>query len=317
MAVNGDETTTEVVENGAHNPNSYFEAFAGIVAALDALAKAVTPDDGDDGTPPDEPEKPCCNSYFASFAAIRDALVRLKDATEERLADLVEKDPDFAAWKETYSIALGKGASPASNGIAIGWNSTAGSGTGTGAKDSGAVAVGKAAAALGINAVALGRGAVAGATGARTTQATVQLGAGTNTNDGTLQFRSWQLVNAEGKIPAERLPEIGGMAFVTPTASGGTATLVNKAVNAVALDGTAVAFAFPAAVAGQGRAFIVRLVCTAETAWTLPSGVTFESDDEEVFADVEVGETVALLFSEVAEGRFLVSRKTVKTVSRE
>ncbi|MBQ3807556.1 MAG: hypothetical protein II840_06325, partial [Kiritimatiellae bacterium] len=131
------------------------------------------------------------------------------------------------------------------------------------------------------------------------------------------QFRSWQLVNAEGKIPAERLPEMGGMAFVTPTASGGTATLVNKAVNAVALDGTAVAFAFPAAVAGQGRAFIVRLVCTAETAWTLPSGVTFESDDEEVFADVEVGETVALLFSEVAEGRFLVSRKTVKTVSRE
>ena len=79
----------------------------------------------------------------------------------------------------------------------------------------------------------------------------------------------------------------------------------------------AVAFAFPAAVAGQGRAFIVRLVCTAETAWTLPADVSFESDDEEVFADVEVGEAVALLFSEVAEGRFLVSRKTVKTVSRE
>ena len=316
MAVNGNEIENPVGEE-AHGTNSYFEAFAGIAAALDALAKAVTPDEEDDGTPADEGERPSCNSYFASFRNIIDALGRLKAATEERLVALSEKDPNFAAWKEAYSIGLGKGASPASNGIAIGWNATAGSGTGTGARDSGAVAVGKAASALGIDAVAIGRGAVAGASGNRTTQATVQLGSGTNTADGTLQFRSWQLVNAEGKIPAERLPEMGGMAFVTPTASGGTATLVNKAVNAVALDGTAVAFAFPAAVAGQGRAFIVRLVCTAETAWTLPSGVTFESDDEEVFADVEVGETVALLFSEVAEGRFLVSRKTVKTVSRE
>ena len=316
MAVNGNENENPVGEE-AHGANSYFEAFAGIAAALDALAKAVTPDEEDDGTPADEGERPSCNSYFASFRNIIDALGRLKTATEERLVALSEKDPNFAAWKEAYSIGLGKGASPASNGIAIGWNATAGSGTGTGARDSGAVAVGKAASALGIDAVAIGRGAVAGASGNRTTQATVQLGSGTNTADGTLQFRSWQLVNAEGKIPAERLPEMGGMAFVTPTASGGTATLVNKAVNAVALDGTAVAFAFPAAVAGQGRAFIVRLVCTAETAWTLPSGVTFESDDEEVFADVEVGETVALLFSEVAEGRFLVSRKTVKTVSRE
>ena len=316
MAVNGNEIENPVGEE-AHGTNSYFEAFAGIAAALDALAKAVTPDEEDDGTPADEGERPSCNSYFASFRNIIDALGRLKTATEERLVALSEKDPNFAEWKEAYSIGLGKGASPASNGIAIGWNSTAGSGTGTGARDSGAVAVGKAASALGIDAVAIGRGAVAGASGNRTTQATVQLGSGTNTADGTLQFRSWQLVNAEGKIPAERLPEMGGMAFVTPTASGGTATLVNKAVNAVALDGTAVAFAFPAAVAGQGRAFIVRLVCTAETAWTLPSGVTFESDDEEVFADVDVGETVALLFSEVAEGRFLVSRKTVKTVSRE
>ena len=316
MAVNGNEVENPVGEE-AHGTNSYFEAFAGIAAALDALAKAVTPDEEDDGTPADEGERPSCNSYFASFRNIIDALGRLKTATEERLVALSEKDPNFAAWKEAYSIGLGKGASPASNGIAIGWNATAGSGTGTGARDSGAVAVGKAASALGIDAVAIGRGAVAGASGNRTTQATVQLGSGTNTADGTLQFRSWQLVNAEGKIPAERLPEMGGMAFVTPTASGGTATLVNKAVNAVALDGTAVAFAFPAAVAGQGRAFIVRLVCTAETAWTLPSGVTFESDDEEVFADVDVGETVALLFSEVAEGRFLVSRKTVKTVSRE
>ena len=317
MAVNGDETRPEVTEDGAHDPNSYFEAFAGIVAALDALAKAVTPEEDDDGTPPDEIPASCCNSYFASFKAIQDALVRLKTATEERLAELAEKDPDFAAWKASCSISLGKGADVTSNGIAIGWNSSAGAGTGTGSKDSGAVAVGKAATALGINAVAIGRGAVAGSQSARTTQATVQLGAGANTEDGTLQFRSWQLLNAEGKIPAERLPDVGGMPFVTPTAEGGTATLLNKAVNAVALGGTALALAFPAAVAGQGRSFIVRFTCTAETAWTLPAGFSFESDDESVFADIGVGETAVLIFSEVAAGVFLVSRKTVSAVEKE
>ena len=83
MAFNGDET--EAVGE-AHKPNSYFEAFDGIVAALDALAKAVTPDDGDDGTPPEEGARPCCNSYFASFRNITEALERLKSAVEERIA---------------------------------------------------------------------------------------------------------------------------------------------------------------------------------------------------------------------------------------
>ena len=316
MGANEDEIENAGGED-AHGANSYFPAFAGIAAALDALAKSVTPDEEDDGTPADEGERPSCNSYFASFRNIIDALGRLKTATEERLVALSEKDPNFAAWKEAYSIGLGKGASPASNGIAIGWNSTAGSGTGTGSRDSGAVAVGKGAAALGLDAVALGRNAVAGASGARTTQATVQLGNGTNTEDGTLQFRSWQLVNALGKIPAERLPDIGGMALVTPTVTGGAATLVDRAVNAIALDGTAVALAFPAAVAGRGRSFVVRFVCTAATAWALPAGASFESDDDGVFADVGVGETAVLIFSEVAAGVFLVSRKTVSAVEKE
>lgn len=35
---------------------------------------------------------------------------------------------------------------------------------------------------------------------------TVQLGTGTNANENTLQFRSYQLVDANGKIPSERLP---------------------------------------------------------------------------------------------------------------
>jgi len=61
MAVNGNEIENPVGED-THGANSYFEAFAGIVAALDALAKAVTPDADDDGTPPDEIPPPSCNS---------------------------------------------------------------------------------------------------------------------------------------------------------------------------------------------------------------------------------------------------------------
>ena len=182
-----------------HDQNSYFEAFAGIVAALDALAKAVTPDGSDDGTPPEEMPAPECNSYFASFKAIEDALARVREAVEER------------------------------------------------------------------NALSGG----------------------------------------------------GLFDLVSPAVSGGTVALANKAVNAVALDGSPVALAFPAAVAGQGRSFVVRFVCTAETAWMLPADASFESDDDGVFAEVEVGETVALFFSEVAENVFLVSRKTVNAVAKE
>ncbi|MBQ3746976.1 MAG: hypothetical protein II863_06170, partial [Kiritimatiellae bacterium] len=61
MAVNGNEIENPVGEE-AHGANSYFEAFAGIAAALDALAKAATPDEEDDGTPADEGERPSCNS---------------------------------------------------------------------------------------------------------------------------------------------------------------------------------------------------------------------------------------------------------------
>ena len=89
----------------------------------------MTPDKDDDGTP-----RPCCNSYFESFAAIRDALVRVREATEERLVELAEKDQNFASWRDAYSIALGKGANTISNGIAIDWNSTAALGTGTAAR---------------------------------------------------------------------------------------------------------------------------------------------------------------------------------------
>ena len=73
MAVNGNEIENPVGED-THGANSYFEAFAGIVAALDALAKAVTPDADDDGTPPDEIPPPSCNSG-AKCDALRVSMV--------------------------------------------------------------------------------------------------------------------------------------------------------------------------------------------------------------------------------------------------
>lgn len=60
-------------------------------------------------------------------------------------------------------------------------------------------AVGKGASAG--NGFAGGQNAVCNADGA----STVQLGEGTNTSDNTLQFRSYQVVDANGNIPAERL----------------------------------------------------------------------------------------------------------------
>ena len=321
MAFNGDET--EAVGE-AHKPNSYFEAFDGIVAALDALAKAVTPDGGDDGTPPEEGARPCCNSYFASFRNITDALARLKSAVEERIAAgggiEEESDPVFRKWRdEGYSIGLGKGANVTSNGVAIGWNSSAGAGTGTGSNDSGAVAVGKAAQAWGIGAASLGKGAVAGSTSARTTLPTVQLGTGQNAENGTLQFRDWQLVGADGAIPAERLPAgLTSFDIKTPFIDHTGTQLYDKAVNVLSLYGpsTAQAFKMPPKTAGKARSFMLRLTMTVATEWTLPLDVHYESDDENVFAEIEAGTTAVFMFTETADNLFMVSRKNVRTVTK-
>ena len=199
MAVNGDEIRPEEPEEDYHNPNSYFKELEGIVAALDALAKAVTPEEYDDGTPPDELPVPCCNSYFASFRAIRDAIGRVKDAVDERNAS----------------------------------------------------------------------------------------------------------------------PGGGAFALVSARPSSGRVWLQNLAVNDVTLDGGSVAFLFPYATDGRGRAFAIRLTMAAVTEWSLPSGLAFESDDDGVFGEVAVGESAVFMFSEMTDGRFLVSRKTVNAVVKE
>jgi len=223
-----------------HERNAYFAELDAIAAKLDETAKILTPDESDDGTPPDAGERTESNSYFASFANIASALERLKEAIAERIEAGggidEESDPVFKKWRdESYSLGLGKGANVTSNGVAIGWNSSAGSGTGTGSNDSGAVAVGKAAQAWGIGAAALGKGAVAGSTSARTTLPTVQLGAGQNANDGTLQFRDWQIVDASGTIPAERL-SLSSLEFRTTTITRGASGFCNindHAVNSI------------------------------------------------------------------------------------
>lgn len=481
-----------MTEEEERERNSYYEAFDEIIARLDALAKTITPSTDDDGTPPEPVERPKCNSYFASFSEMADALARVGSAIVERQAVMDGNDAEFPDWRdESTAVRLGKGSSAESNGIAVGLNAAARQGTGTYATDAGAVALGKASSANGRDAVAIGRGAIAGTTSARTTKPTVQLGSGTNSADGTLQFRSWRLVGTDGLVPRERLPDdaggvvnststygtaadrtngmqyavftteglgvaeesvvvkgfsvvchnvqglpssdkrrlelrnsdgtivlassvelasfdspgatvnftfesgvelrsgtryrlvfvnssaqaatvpvmlasttgaggylactmsgktgeqtnffpcvtftllrpapdiaaviteakdalagLGALEFFSPSTSGGSVTLRNRAVNAVTLNGTSKAFVFPSAVEGKGRSFLLRITMSSATAWTLPTGITFESDDESVFADIEAGGTALFIFSEVTAGRFLVSRKTVATVTK-
>lgn len=311
-------------ENEPHEKNAYFAELDAIAAKLDETAKILTPDEGDDGTPPDAGERTESNSYFASFANIAAALERLKEAIVERIEAGggidEESDPVFKKWRdEGYSIGLGKGANVTSNGVAIGWNSSAGTGTGTGSNDSGAVAVGKAAQAWGIGAAALGKGAVAGSTSARTTLPTVQLGAGQNANDGTLQFRDWQIVDASGTVPAERL-SLSSLEFRTTTitrAASGFCNINDHAVNSITLDGQIVSFVLPAEQTGRARAFILRLTMQSATTWGFPpSSLVFESDDEDVFREIEVGATATLSFFEVSHRCFIVSRKDTKAVAK-
>ena len=311
-------------ENESREHNAYFAELDAIAAKLDETAKILTPDEGDDATPPDAGVRTESNSYFASFANIASALERLKEAIAERIEAGggidEESDPVFKKWRdESYSLGLGKGANVTSNGVAIGWNSSAGSGTGTGSNDSGAVAVGKAAQAWGIGAAALGKGAVAGSTSARTTLPTVQLGAGQNANDGTLQFRDWQIVDASGTIPAERL-SLSSLEFRTTTITRGASGFCNindHAVNSITLDGQTVSFVLPAEQTGRARAFILRLAMQSATTWGFPpSTIVFESDDEDVFREIEVGATATLSFFEFSHRCFIVSRKDTKAVAK-
>lgn len=87
-----------------------------------------------------------------------------------------------ASISADYSIAFGRGSTVGSNSsysVAIGYGATASNNSG--------------------HSLALGYNA------RTTTSYATQIGEGTNSNYGSLQFRSWPLVNSSGKIPSERL----------------------------------------------------------------------------------------------------------------
>ena len=198
-------------ENECREHNAYFAELDAIAAKLDETAKILTPDEGDDATPPDEGEQTESNSYFASFANIASALERLKVAIAERIA--------------------------------------AGGGT----------------------------------------------------------------------IPAERLPAgLTSFDIKTPFIDHTGTQLYDKAVNVLSLYGpsTAQNFRMPPKTAGKARSFMLRLSMTVATEWTLPSDVGYESDDEDVFAEIEAGTTAVFMFTETADNLFMVSRKNVRTVTK-
>ena len=122
-----------------------------------------------------------------------------------------ESDPVFGQWRESYGVALGTGATignHAGYGVAIGAYAGADMyGTAVGSEDEDGNA-----------AYAYGSG-------------TVQLGPGTNTDNGTLNFRHWKLVENDGTIPFQRLP-----ANVAKADSLGTAAYKDATEFATAVD---------------------------------------------------------------------------------
>lgn len=123
----------------------------------------------------------------------------------------------------------GNGASASSSGVAIGKSAKVSEGSGTAignlakSVDSGlsigsssisngnSVAVGSGAEAIDATAVGYNAQAKDGIAIGQNAKATgynsIQIGAGTNPNDDTLQIRRYQLLNEDGHIPEERLPE--------------------------------------------------------------------------------------------------------------
>ena len=116
--------------------------------------------------------------------------------------------------------------------VAIGWGSVATKGSVSvgysAAAYENSVAVGRDAIAQNFLSTALGDGAIA------TGQRSVQLGSGLNPTDGTLQFRGYPLVLANGKIPNERL-DFEPSTFIT--VSGATTIIKEEVKNEIESSG--------------------------------------------------------------------------------
>ena len=125
---------------------------------------------------------------------------------------------DGAQSNTSYSVAVGKNAlnSGSSYGVALGAGASTAAqyatsvGGSTSAQAIRSTCLGYSSGASQQYATAIGAGAYAQASYA------TQIGNGTNNSSGTLQFRGWQLVDNNGKIPIERLPEALKIAGVNP-----------------------------------------------------------------------------------------------------
>ena len=130
-------------------------------------------------------------------------------------------DGGFSAWRSATPIAAGKDAvADGQNAAAFGSNATA-----TGAN--GATAIGTDTSATGAFSTAVGNylteatGAYSAAFGSwakAKADGCVQLGTGENTAENTLQFREFRLLDANGKIPVERLANGDAIASLDPNA---------------------------------------------------------------------------------------------------
>lgn len=144
------------------------------------------------------------------------------DPTAETRLDTAEKivaraAASFDGWRtNTYSIAVGSNSvASADRGIAIGFPNSAGNpahaaGNASVAIGISAQTVGTSAFALGANAKATGTSAFAiGSNAQAYANESVQIGPGRNSEAGTLKFRGYTLVDADGRIPVYRLPAGG------------------------------------------------------------------------------------------------------------
>ena len=121
-----------------------------------------------------------------------------------------------------YGIAIGAGADTQYGGVAIGkdtYTHNASVAIGDMARVGGgdSIAIGKSAfgsdgVAVGTNAYAFSGGVAIGKNAKASSSAggSIQLGAGTNENVGTMQVYNYPLLEANGKIPSERLPSASG-----------------------------------------------------------------------------------------------------------
>ena len=105
-----------------------------------------------------------------------------------------------------------------------------------------------------------------------------------------------------------------GIVRVIP--SGGRGTLEDMSVNLVAATGGELALAFPEAVPGKARDFMVRISATGENAISFEGADAFEGEEDALEPPGD-GETCTYLFTETEPGVFLAARRPSTRIGGE